>query len=255
MGKEAGNGCKRFHGGQALKKLFVLVAIIGLVYGALFRISERRWPWQDWGAFFTFSKTSTQNAFEKGKEFTREKVFPKTKQLLARAHDLLEKWDTEDPLPAEEPAEGEVAQGPEDEALEVTNPSDREPAEGETDVAASEEGRQPREAPTGAEGETAAEVVAHKPSPAKTQASTEAWRKGRASFKEGLKHYQRSSPEMEGSQDELRAARDDFRKSLEYLEEAKRADPDNHLIENDLQEVQTFLVDCQRRLTLEPKTY
>lgn len=258
MGNDAGGGCKRFHGGKFFRTIFALVAIAGLFYGALYRVKKDQWPWEDWKGFLHFSKTSTQTAFEKGKEFTRDKVLPKTRELLAKAEKLLEEMDTEGPAPAKETAD-EVAQEPE-----------REPGEEPLELAGAkvEDEEAPAEAVTAEEEMGAAEVVpaaggeaisveqpAKKPAPGKAPEQSDSWRKGRAKFKEGLRHYQQTAPDMEHSREELAAAQADFRESQKLLEEAERADPDNHLIEQDLQRVQEFLVDCQRRMTLEPRTY
>lgn len=252
MAKDSGGGgCKRRHAGPFVKKLFVLAAIVGLFYGALFRVQTRAWPWEDWGAFFQFSKTSTQAAFEKGKEFTRDKVLPKTKQLLARAHDLLEDWDTESPDPkagqgTEPGAEGEQGQEPGGESLGLASAESEEHKIEVTGKVSVED--VPVEVKVKADPERAAKAAASK-------ASDENWRQARSKFKSGLKHYQQSSPEMAGSQEELHAAKSDFQESFDLYEKAKRDDPDNHLIERDLEEVQTFLSDCQRRLTVETDSY
>lgn len=248
MSKDSGGGCKKVHGGQFVKKLFVLAAIVGLFYGALFRVQTRAWPWEDWGAFFYFSKASTKAAFDKGREFTREKVLPKTKDLLARAHQLLEEWDTEAPPPEGEP-KAEPAPEPEPEAT-----PDREALGVASARTESGKIEGTGTVPVG-EGVPVKVKVSAEATPDQEKANALAWEEGRAKFKAGLQHYQRSSPEMEGSQDELKAARGEFEKSLTLLEKAQEEDPDNHLIERDLEEVQVFLVDCQRRLKVETETY
>lgn len=257
MSKEAGPGCKRCLGGRIFKKLLVLVAIIGLFYGALYRVQTQTWPWQDWNAFFTFSTASTKSAFEKGKSFAKNTLAPKTKELLARAHDLLESWDTERAEPASEPAgegaeptEGEESNG---EALELAGAGEISEGEGDSEVEVRVAKRSPEDSEViVAEGAVKTDPVA---ATAEVRATPDTWREGRVKFKDGLKNYQQSSPEMDGSQDALKAAKADFEASRDLLEKAKEEDPDNHLIERDLQEVQIFLVDCQRRLTIETETY
>ena len=239
MAKAGDAGCKKCHFGGALKKLCVLAAIVGLVYGALYRVHTRTWPWQDWGNFFRFSKTSTAQAFEKGKEFTRDTVIPSTQRLLARAQNLLERWDTEQPAPESQEngaaPQGEAEQG----AFEVAGPTGARDSELITDVASSQ-------------SEVPAEKPGREASPPQERDYGE---EGREKFREGLKHYQHSSPEMENSQQELLAARGKFQESLELLETAEKQSPDNLQIQEDLQEVQVFLVDCQRRLEVETKSY
>ncbi|MCZ6689582.1 MAG: hypothetical protein O7H41_08270 [Planctomycetota bacterium] len=240
MTKEAGKQCKRSHFGGIFKKLFVLVAIVALFYGALYRINTRTWPWQDWNDFLRFSKTSTRSAYEKGKKFTTETVLPKTKQLLAKAQGLLDRWDTETPAPVDEQAEpqpSDVDTG--EEALEIPGPSEKasdmveDRGEEETDQPiVIEEERAPVRSP------------ARKMSPE----ISDDWQSARDNFREGVMHYQRSSAEMDEHQVELKAAKEAFHKSIVLFEKAQAADPDNHLIDRDIQEVQVFLIDCQRRL-------
>ena len=107
--------CKRFHFGKGTKYLMVFVGLLAITYGGLFRVRTNVWPWDNWTAFVSFTSVTTRDAIQRGREFTREKVVPATKDLLARAQDLLKEWDEEDP--AVEDGSGDSNAGSEDEAL------------------------------------------------------------------------------------------------------------------------------------------
>lgn len=232
MGTEGKAKCDRMHVGKGFKYLFLFALLLVLTYGGLFRYRTRSWPWQDWNAFASFSEVTTKTAFEKGKDFSQQKVIPATKDLLARAQNLLERWEeepvTEEPAPPPEESEKEALEIPKEEA---------ELAEAAEEVIVE----------TTEETDSGVEIVA--------EAKPNYHQQARDTFKDALKHYQRSSPELDPDQTELAAAQEKFRASLDLLEKAKAENPKNTTIDDDIQDVQVFLYDCQKRMEVDARTY
>jgi hypothetical protein len=235
MGTDGKAKCNRMHVGKGFKYLFLFALLLVLTYGGLFRYRTKAWPWEDWNAFASFSEVTTKTAIAKGKDFSQQKVIPATRDLLAKAQDLLERWEeepvTEDP---DTPAEAT-----DKEALGI-------PPE-ETEVADADEPADEIVVETTEEADGGVEMVAE-PRPNYHQ-------QARDTFKDALKHYQRSSPELDPEQAELASAQEKFRASLDLLEKAKAADPKNTTIDDDIQDVQVFLYDCQKRMEVDTRTY
>ena len=241
---------KRTRLGKAMNYLLLFAVLMALTYGGLFKVRTKAWPWHDWNAFADFTSLTTRTAIHDAKQFTKEKVVPATSDLLARAKELLDDWDAE---PAD--AGADAAADPEAPADEMAGTDEASgqvpPKDGDVEIVA--------ERGMSIEAEDTANPERMEPVPAPRKivlkkTPTDDHARGREKFKEALRHYQRSSPEMDGSQEQLKQAQDDFRVAMQILEKAKAADPNNRQIEEELQEVQTFLYDCQKRMTVQ-ETY
>lgn len=250
--KAVEKGHKSCRSAKLLKAMFGFAGLLAITYGGLYRVQTSAWPWENWGGFASFSSATTKDAFQRGKRFTREKVVPATHDLLARAERLLEKWETESPEnggkgAADREGKGAMEIAPEslggkgagrtasDRAAEITQAESLVTMDGkETTI---KMGDPNHLSPTDARAVTEA---------AKLQLGARA--QAREKFKEALRHYQRSSPEMQGNQAQLQEARAKFEEALALFEKAKAENPNDPRIEDDLQEVQVFLYDCQKRL-------
>lgn len=69
-------------------------------------------------------------------------------------------------------------------------------------------------------------------------------------YRQGLAHYRRAFPGMEGAGEELKRARDLFEKAREAYENAGRALANDPEIESRIQSIQTLIYDCIKRAQL-----